>query len=473
MRTPLVPLLLALAPSCSKPAPEAARHPDVYLIVVDTLRADRLGCYGYARPTSPNIDRLAAEGTLFEDATSQASWTKLSMVSMLQGRYVTDYRDVFDPKSPTLAEIFQRAGYRTVGEVANILLGADTGYGRGFDHYDASGPAKGDVDSDGTSRSAAAIFRDLAPEIAGAQRPLFVYVHLMDPHFPYLHRPELDLDLPVSGAEPIPARLRELFAGAGAPAPSDDPGWERRWREMREARGLYDQEVRCADTEIGRFLDRLGAQGRLEHAVVALVADHGEALYESAALMRADEFAKSAPDVLLQREHGVFLTQPLVHTPFVLRGEGVARGLRVKEPVENVDLFPTLIELAGLHPPDGLHGRSLVGRLRGGPRLPREEVCAFVRQSAAVRELASNLKLTLPTEYGKSLGMRPTLFSLADDPAEAKNLHEERPEDAERLRRRLADWMQRFPTESGLRRKRNAKEIVDLHKLGYVGEGKK
>src|SRR5436309_2166591 len=87
----LLPILLA--PSCSKPAPEPPRRPDVFLVVVDTLRKDRLGCYGYARPTSPNIDRLSAEGALFEDANAQASWTKFSMVSLLQGHYVTDYRD--------------------------------------------------------------------------------------------------------------------------------------------------------------------------------------------------------------------------------------------------------------------------------------------------------------------------------------------------------------------------------------------
>jgi arylsulfatase A-like enzyme len=147
VRPLLIPFLFALA--CSKPAPNTVRRPDVFLIVVDTLRADHLGCYGYPRPSSPNLDRLAAEGAVFEDATSQASWTRLSMVSMLQGHYVTDYRDVFEEKAPTLAEVFHQAGYRTVGEVANILLSADAGFGRGFDHYDARGPSKEDKASDG------------------------------------------------------------------------------------------------------------------------------------------------------------------------------------------------------------------------------------------------------------------------------------------------------------------------------------
>jgi arylsulfatase A-like enzyme len=272
---------------------------------------------------------------------------------------------------------------------------------------------------------------------------------------------------------PLVPLLLALAPSCAKPAPPGDPGWERAWKGMQDARGLYDQEVRCADREIGRFLDHLRAHGLLDHAVVALVADHGEALYEHAAAMHEDELAKSAPDAFFQREHGVFLTQALVHTPFVLWGEGVAKGLRVKEPVENVDLFPTLLELAGLRPPDGLHGRSLAGRMRGGASPAREETCAYVRQCAAVREVASGLKLTLPTEFGKTLGMRPTLFSLGEDPAEAKDVYEQRPEDAERLRRRIAEWMQRCPTESSLHRKKNAKELGDLKKLGYAGEDKK
>ncbi len=471
MRPLLIPFLFALA--CSKPPPNTVRRPDVFLIVVDTLRADHLGCYGYPRPTSPNLDRLAAEGAVFEDATSQASWTRLSMVSMLQGHYVTDYRDVFEEKAPTLAEVFHQAGYRTVGVVANILLSADAGFGRGFDHYDARGPSKEDKASDGLTRNATAIFRDLGPEIEsegrGARPPLFVYVHLMDPHSPYLQHAQFAAELPLDGAAPIPELQRELFSRQGAPAPAEDPGWSRAWESMQEARGRYDQEIRFADAEIGLFLDRLRAKGLLDHAVVALVADHGEVLHEQTAMMRPDELAKSAPDAFFQREHGAFLFQSLVHTPFILWGEGIAKGSRVKEPVENVDLFPTVVALAGLRSPTGLHGHALVG----APTVSREEVCAFVRQTAAVRETATNLKLTVPTEYGKTLGARPTLFSLSEDPAETRDLYSQRPEDVERLRQRLTEWIRRYPTSSGLHRKKDAKEIGDLSKLGYAGEDKK
>jgi arylsulfatase A-like enzyme len=467
-----------LALSCARSEPASARRPDVFLFVVDTLRADRLGCYGYPRPTSPVLDRLVAEGTIFEDATAQSSWTMFSMVSMLQGRYVTAFRDVFEEGTPTLAEVFQRNGYETLGVCGNLLLSPTAGYGRGFDHYDAKGPAKTDPGSDKTSRSAEVIFRDLWPELERAgvlkpkdrRPPLFVYVHLMDPHAPYLHHPDLDAELPLDGAAALPERLRDLAAREGAPAPPGDPGWSGAFEEMEKERALYDQEVRHVDREIGRFLDRLRALGALERAVIALAADHGEALFESVSLRTPSELAALPPAQFLHREHGHFLFESLVGTPLLFWGEGVSKGLRVSEPVENVDLFPTLLDLAGLEATPGLHGRSLAGVLQGRTDSPREEVRSYVRQNTAVREIATGLKLTIPSDFGAGRGARPTLFSLRDDPGETVNLHDQRPEDVERIRKRIDDWIERHPTESSLGRKKTAQERFDFGKLGYAGE---
>jgi len=472
-------LLLSVAlGACSKPPPSRSRRPDVFLFVVDTLRKDRLGCYGYPRPTSPNLDRWVAEGTLFEDPTAQASWTKPSMVSLFQGHYLTDYRDVFEDGPPTLAEVLHAGGYRTLAVVGNILLSGEFGFGRGFDHYDARGPSKEERRSDGLTRNAATLVEDLWPEIerarngvAGDSRsPLFVYVHFMDPHYPYLRHPEFDLELPVDGAAPIPEGQREAFARGGAPAPPENSGWAKTWQRMQEERGCYDQEVRLVDREIGLFLDRLKSSGLLDHAVIALVADHGEVLFEQVSLKTPAELAKLPPDEYFQREHGMFQFQSLIGTPFVLWGAGVPKGLRVEEPVENVDLFPTLLDLVGLGRPEGLHGRSLVGVLQGRGGSPREGVRSLVRQTASVRETASNLKLSEPSDFGARLGAKPTLFALGEDPGETRDLSQERPEDVERLRKELAAWMRAYPTRSSLHRKKDAKELGDMRKLGYAGE---
>lgn len=471
-------LLSLVLSACGKPVAAAARRPDVFLFVVDTLRKDRLGCYGYPRPTSPRLDRLSAEGTLFEDTTAQASWTLLSMVSLFQGHYVTDYRDTFEEPSPTLAEVLQQAGYRSIAEVGNILLSAERGFDRGFDHYAARAPASDGSDAGTGSRSAAELLRELWPELECARAadsragrpPLFVYVHFMDPHRVYRHHPEFDAELPPDGAQAISADQRDRHAREGAPAPPEDPNWAEAWARMRDERGFYDQDVRYVDREIGLFLDRLREAGLLDHAVIALVADHGEALFERVALAHPAELAKLPPDQFFQREHGKSLVQALVGTPFLLWGEGVPKGWRVKEPVENVDLFPTLLDLVGVPAPPGLHGRSLVGLWGGRPLDPRPEVGAFVRQSLMVREVASNLKLTLPTEFGAAQGARPTLFDLGEDPTEARDLYAERPEDVARLREKLERWVRSYPTQSTLHHLRSAKDLEDLKKLGYGGE---
>ena len=124
-------LALALFSSCSQPAEE--RQPDVLLLVIDTLRADHLGCYGYERPTSPVIDELAEGGALFKNNSSQAPWTLPSMSSMMTSRYFTAHRDFPDESTPTLVESFKAAGYHTIGITGNPLLEAEHGFGHSFD----------------------------------------------------------------------------------------------------------------------------------------------------------------------------------------------------------------------------------------------------------------------------------------------------------------------------------------------------
>ena len=116
--------LCACAPEIAGPESSGRggkRRPDVFLVVVDTLRADHLSAYGYSEPTSPTLERLASEGALLEDVTAQCSWTKPSVVSLMSGRYITTYRDTFEESATTLAESFSRAGYHTIGVVANVL----------------------------------------------------------------------------------------------------------------------------------------------------------------------------------------------------------------------------------------------------------------------------------------------------------------------------------------------------------------
>ena len=218
--------------ACGGPEPVPTRAeapPDVVMILVDTLRSDRLSCYGYPLPTSPRIDRLADEGVLFEDVSSQATWTLPSMVSILHGRYLTAYRDSLAPELPTLPELFSEAGYRTVGLVGNKGVSALGGFDRGFDAFDSQSRTMEGLEQ--------ALWEQLdAPGLGFAwtdagRPPLFLYLHPMDPHMPYVPHPELDASVPPKGAPPPMPRdwQREVFAARGTAGPQHDPAWSKRW----------------------------------------------------------------------------------------------------------------------------------------------------------------------------------------------------------------------------------------------------
>ncbi len=467
---------LALA-ACGGSDADPGRRPDVVLIVIDTLRADHLSSYGYPRPTTPALDRLAAEGTRFADTTSQSAWTLPSMVSLFSGRYLSAYRDFPDPKAPALAEVFHGAGYRTVGVVGNVLLRPEAGFGRGFDHYDARPGTQPPGDDRVRARSidelaealAGPLDEALAPGPDGGRPPLFLYLHPFDPHAPYAGSPELDAELPPAGAPPVepPTWQAEALAALGPRPPAGEADWSRELAELRRRRGLYDQDVRLTDDALGRILLDLERRGVLAHAVVAVLSDHGECLYERLGPMQRERLRGEPPATFFYQDHGAYLYEEAVRTPLILWGAGVPAGRTVQAPVENVDLFPTLLELCGVPARGELHGRSLVPLLAGdAPAGWRATVHSHVLFSTSVREVQSGLKLIVPTEQGQKVGVPIELLRLPDDPRELRPI-EDAAERA-RLAALLAAWQQRYPTESTFGQKPDEVGIKMLHDLGYT-----
>jgi arylsulfatase A-like enzyme len=472
MHHPLAPLLLAALTACSPdqaPEPERVNRPNVLLIVVDTLRADRVSSYGYGRETTPVLDALAAQGVLAEDVTAQASWTMPSMVSMFQGRYVTSYRDVFFEDTPTLAETFQRAGYHTLGIVGNGLLSKKAGFDRGFDHYEArskregSHPAREAAELIGDATAPLELATERGPDDEHA--PFFAYLHLMDPHGPYKAHPEWEEQLPVGrGADRWNLQTQRLRYGAthpGAVVPDEI------WREMAEAMARYDQEVYTCDVYIGIVLDYLERRGALENTIVAVVSDHGEGLWDHVSPAEALNPA-AAPRDHFFRPHGKVLYEELVRTPMILKGPGIPAGRRIDSPAENVDLFPTLLQLCDLAMPDGLHGQSLVPAMHG-EETGREHVfssvdmfCSSVRSPGAT----TDWKLIVPTEHYPARKIE--LFDIRTDPSELQNLAAARPEVVARLRATLNAWAKAHPTQTNLGQKKDPQTMADLKALGYA-----
>jgi arylsulfatase A-like enzyme len=471
---PVAAVTCALAVGGCGHEPADAARPDVVLIVIDTLRADRLGSYGYPRATSPRMDRLAAEGARFADVTAQSSWTLPSMVSLFTGRYLTDYRDFPAEDAPVLAEAFHAAGYATVGVVGNVLLQPEQGYDRGFDHYDArpgeQPPGVDAVRARSIEELEEALWGPVDAALAGPdKKPLFLYLHPFDPHAPYAGSTALDAELPPSQAPPVePAGWPAAALAERGPAPpAGRADWAPELAGIRRGRGLYDQDVRLTDEGVARVLAGLEQRGVLERAVVAILSDHGECLWERVAPKKPDELRALPPPDFFYQEHGAYLYEEGVRTPFLLWGAGVPAGVVVDAPVENVDLFPTLLELCDVPARGSLHGRSLVPLLDGTPPAAwRENVYAQLLHSRSIRELATGKKLIVPTEHGEKVGVPIDAFDLAADP------HERAPiEDAgvrERLRGKIEAWRERYPTESTLGRKRDAASRKMLGDLGYT-----
>jgi arylsulfatase A-like enzyme len=449
------------------------KPPDVLVVVLDTLRRDHLGCYGYPRPTSPNLDAIAADGTLFLDATAQASWTVPSMVSLLTGRYATEFRDVYAPGAVPLAESFRRAGYRTVGVVSNALLSEANGFDEGYDHYDASRTEAV------PGRNVEAIMEDLWPALdaalvtdaQGHRPPLFVFVHLLDPHHPYGRYGDFDQELPLEGAYPreLQAIHEATFAQGSSWTSPDDPHAALAFDRIGRQRGAYDQGVRYMDDHLGRMFDRLGTLGLIEDGVVAIVADHGEGLWEKIALETPETLKASPPETFFFQTHGKRVDQNLVGTPFILWGRNVPRGRRVARAIENIDLYPTLLELAGIAPLPELHGESLVGLMADSSTGWNKSIHSYEPEHVAYRPAGTALKLVYPSPYAVERGSRPQVFDLAADPQERNDIAHLHQDDLAAGEAAVARWKVRYPTVSSLNRQREPEFLNDLEAMGYTG----
>jgi arylsulfatase A-like enzyme len=376
----------------------------VVLVVLDTLRADRLGCYGYARrPTSPRLDRLAAQAVLFESAISHAPWTIASVASILSG--FPDTRAFDGELQRSLVEDLTAAGIRTAAFTEGGYFTASFGFDRGFgefheEHYLFGGTIE---------RTVGAALTWLA---ARDERPFFLLVHSYEAHLPYLRT--------TFAADLEPARFGEQFteeaheavsSGALALTPA----------ELERLEALYDGGVQACDREVGRLLDGLAELGLENDTVVIVTSDHGEELAEG----RYPRFAG---------DHGHALHEELVHVPLLVAVPG-AEARRVAAQVRSMDVMPTVLELLGVAAPDDVEGRSLVpfleGRAEADERIARggspEEGPdrEFVR--LAGRKLVRRLEVPEP---GSPFEHVPELqlFDLDADPGERHDLAREQPE---------------------------------------------
>jgi arylsulfatase A-like enzyme len=432
----------ALLVSCSR---TPSRPPDVYVLLVDTLRADHLSAYGYSRPTSPALNDFARSALVFTSVTAVSSWTLPSVGSLFTARYPTVHGlrahgngapetvRSLRPGLTTLAEGFQRAGYYTAAVIANVWLQQRNGTGidRGFMRYEV------------TNRMRADEVNHLAETILEEKpdRPVFLYLHYMEPHAPY-DAPAL----PPTVLGGVQDGNRRLPDNQVAPARhmvkkehwADDEG-----RTLGEIIDAYDRTVYTWDQAFGRFIDWLHDHGRLDSSWISVVADHGEEIFEHGGW-----------------GHGTWIYDEQTKIPWVLRGPGQSPG-RSAAPVSLVDVAPTMLAAAGVRVPPTMHG--LDARRAPAQRLRFAEVDSCRGNWRACFQRAvwdPPYKLILLQE-------RTLLFNLQDDPHEQSAL----PPDP-RLAKLLTNWV-REREEAGKQFGNSQREALDpavrerLRALGY------
>lgn len=401
--------LVAALASCGGGPEDGAvqRRPNIVLYVVDTVRADRLGVYGYEKPTSPRLDAFAEEAVVFENAYAQSSWTRPAVASLFTGllppaHRTVGRRSVLPENATTLAEILAANGYEGMGLVRNPNVGAAFGFSQGFSRFRSE-----DRDRDETMLDRVRLWLD---ERQDPEQPFFLYLHAIDPHGPYDPAPEFEVMFDAGGA---PANYRtvryllQLNQGEVRPDPGTAEALSR----------LYDAEVAQNDRAFGELLDELQVRGLVGNTAVIYVSDHGE------------EFEEHG-----RWEHGLSLYEEVLRVPLVMRLPGVPPG-RVEAPAQHVDLLPTLLAYLGIETP-ATDGRDQLSEPKRGDDPP--DVYAHLdvdthRSSAVIR---GHYKLVLP--QSRSQGSEPMLFDLEADPDERENLAPTRPEIVMRMTELLA-----------------------------------
>lgn len=433
------------AAAAVKPSGDKASRPNVLLLGIDTLRADRLGPWGRNPSLSPSIDHLAEQSDVWLDAFTVFNATNPSFASMMTGLYAKNH-GVYDLKTPlpqshtTLAELFQGAGYETLAIIsAAHLRDHNSGLGQGFqdvtgasEHFAAELPV--DMTMDWLQA------RAQKPEA----KPFFAWVHLFDPHTPHTPpQPYSQGFRPASALGLAPVRAWVPFRPTG-PRAFEEP-------VLGGNRDLYDGEVAYLDRQVGRLLGFLESREMLENTLIVLVADHGESLGEHGI-----------------RYRHVGLHDTTTHVPLMIRWPGREReGRKIHGLVQTIDLFPTLLKAAGLKPPasDATDLRELTGEGKKGRRAVFAEHAAKLGLMVRTPEL----KYILSQGNTQFFPDGPSLFDLEADPGELHNLAGRGlPAEAQ-----LADLLRRFlagrrnaPAAPG--REQTDEEKARLKALGYI-----
>lgn len=440
----------------------AAPKKNVILVVVDTMRADRASLYGYERETTPEISAWAERGVVFERALAPSSWTVPSMGMLLTGQYRVVEGKALDDEAMPLSATLTKEGYRTIGIVANPVLNKLQGFTRGYESYDLI-LGKQDMSDPlhpGSWTTPFVVEKALRwLEDERDERPFMLYLHLMDPHFPYEPDDPDAFDWRAARSEERKRGYDEALA-----LTNEEPLNDNQYQNLERLQAAYDAEILQVDSGLGVLFDYLDKSGLSENSLVVLTADHGEGLWQRPT---ADGWINEGPlegqlVSKLYRGHGEHLYDELLHVPLVLRGPGVEEGLRHAHPVSLVDVVPTLLSLLDISPSVDLHGEPLLNK-ESAQLAPRDHF-SICSRGVSVTE-GGRWKLHLPNARIIARGAEPLLFDLREDPLEQRPIKDEAI--SARLSSKLAAWTVRYEREVESLSIDDQRQL--LLQMGYVG----
>lgn len=480
-----LPLLLMLlgvlaVQSTVAVATAAKKHEvaDVLLIVIDALRPDRLGIYGYGRDTSPNLDQLAREGWLYTDAMAVAPWTKPSIASLLTGVYPSRHGvsaagwnrsddegvakvAVLPRVLVTLPEILADAGYRTAAFGENHHLLARLGFDQGFEVHEmtlrdgtaleslarrtglgvlgrlAAAESSGHL---GTARRINERFLEWLPD---ADEPFFAYLHHINVHWPYAAPPPHSCRFGPRRTT-VDFNSQDFYAKFGPDREHKDVPPAIDAAVLQDMSDAYDEGISYVDAEVGALLAELKRRGRYDNTLIIVTSDHGEQFFEHGEI-----------------GHGTSLHEVLLHVPLIMKfpcpGPN-CKARTVSAPVQHVDLVPTILDFVGLESRAELAGSSLIQPLR--------QRVLFAEKGNQVSLRTQGYKFIYNLDDSGA-----ELYALQDDPAERSNLANREPELVLALRDRLFQWLEesrRHSVEPAEEVVADSEMLARLKALGYV-----
>jgi len=396
--------------------PEEENRPNIIIYLVDTLRKDHLGVYGYSRPVSPALDAFAQHAVVFDRAFTQSPWTRASVASIMTGQEpqvhgVNGRDDKVPEKALMLAEVLKEGGYETAAFITNGNVKEIFGFAQGFETFIQS---RGEDSRSDRLNMKVLEYLDQRND----SRPLFIYAHAMDPHAPYVppepFRERVAKDVgqeattfcsTMDGLHMLNRKRKKLLKAGKALDPE----------LTREVLELYDGEILSNDTGFGDFIEALKTHHLYENSVIVFVADHGEAFWDHGIW-----------------SHGNSLDAELTDCPLVIKGVGVKQGSRSLQLTQHIDLFPTALDYAGVPIPDCVQGHSLRHVLEKGTVVPVPPVFAVLDLDhlLAYSLQTSDWKLLVPKAVPKTYapGKQIRLYHHSEDPKEKRDLAEAEPE---------------------------------------------